>query len=96
MFVSNFYLRSTIDLFFRSIILLEVGRRYTEVIHHDNLVENKDYHYNCRHLFFFLRIETLNTYANAIKYGYVKDPHKGVDTDVEMTDSTDNNRYVIH
>jgi hypothetical protein len=33
MFVSNFYMRSTIDLRFRSIILLEVGRRYTEGTH---------------------------------------------------------------
>lgn len=85
-------MRSTIDLCFRSIILLEVGRRYTEVIHHHNLVENKDYHYNCYYWFYILRVEILNTHANAVKYGYVKEASKSADADIEMTD----NGYVIH
>jgi len=55
------------------------------VIHGNKLVENQDYHYYCYYLFFFLRIETLNTYENAIKYGYVKDPRKSV-TSVEMVE----------
>ena len=88
MFVSNFYMRSTIDLHYRSIVLLEIGRRFTEIIHFENLIENKDYHYRCYYICCFLRIECVYKFEDAVKKGYVKEEDRIMD-DVEMTESSD-------
>lgn len=88
MFVSTFYMRSTIDLRYGSIILLEIGRRFTEIIYHENLVENKDYHYRCYYICWVLRIECIYKFEDAVKKGYVKEEDR-VQADVEMTDSSE-------
>ncbi len=84
MFLSTVYMRVTIDLSFRSIILLEIGRRYAEMIHHKGLlVEGKDYHYRCKYICCILRIEYIYTIDDAIKKGYVKEG-ENLQNDVEM------------
>jgi hypothetical protein len=87
MFMSTFYMRSTIDLSFTSIVLFEVGRRYTELIYINKLVEGKDYHYRCYYLFCFLRIECIYRFDDAIKKGLVKEEDR-IQDDVEMTVSS--------
>lgn len=86
LFLSSFYMRSTIDLRYRSIVLLEIGRRFTEVIYHGNMVENKDYHYRCYYVFWILRIECIYRFEDAVKKGYVKEEER-IQDDVEMTES---------
>jgi len=87
MFMSTFYMRSTIDLSFASIVLLEVGRRYSELIHINKQVEGKDYHYRCYYIFCVLRIECIYRFDDAIKKGYVKEEDR-IQDDVEMTVSS--------
>ena len=87
MFVSTFYMRSSIDLWCRSIVLLEVGRRYTELIYSNKLVEGRDYHYRCYNLLCFLRIECIYRFDDAVKKGYVKEEDR-IQADVEMTVSS--------
>ncbi len=82
LFVSRFYMRCTIDLTWRSIVLLEVGRRYTELIYHNSLEDGKDYHYRCYYLLCLLRIECIYQYDDAVKKGYITE---NVPVDVEMT-----------
>ena len=88
MFVSTFYMRSTIDLRYCSIILLEIGRRFTEIIYHENLIENKDYHYRCYYICWILRIECIYKFEDAVRKGYVKEEDR-VRVDIEMTDSNE-------
>jgi len=85
MFTSRFYMRCTIDLYLRSIIIVEVGRRYTELIYHGGLSEGKDYHYRCYYLFFMLRIECIYRFDDAIKKGYVTEEDR-IPDDVELTE----------
>ena len=84
MFTSRFYMRCTIDLSIRSIILLEVGRRYTELIYHNGLVEGKDYYYRCYCVLRIIRIECIYKFDDAIKKGYVTEEDRLPD-DVELT-----------
>ena len=84
MFLSTVYMRVTIDLSLRSILLLEVGRRYAEMIHHKGLlVEGRDYHYRCKYICCFLRIEYIYTFDDAVKKGYVQKVET-LQSDVEM------------
>ena len=85
MFMSRLYMRCSVDLHVRSIVLLEVGRRYTELIYHRGLVEGKDYHYRCYYLFCVLRVECIYRFDDAIKKGYVTEEQRLVDDDVELT-----------
>jgi len=63
-------------------VLLEVGRRYKELIYHNSLEDGKDYHYRCYYLLCVLRIECIYQYDDAVKKGYVTE---NVPVDVEMT-----------
>ena len=84
MFMSSVYTRVTIDLSIRSIVLLEIGRRYAEMIHHKGLlIEGKDYHYRCKYVCYLLRIEYIYTYDDAVKKGYVDEVDR-VQGDMEM------------
>ena len=84
MFLSTVYMRVTVDLSVRSILLLEVGRRYAEMIHHKGLlVEGRDYHYRCRYICCLLRIEYICTFDDAVKKGYVRETDR-VHGDMEM------------
>ena len=84
MFVSTVYMRVTMDLCVQSILLLEVGNRYAEMIYHKGLlVEGKDYHYRCKHMCYLLRIEFIYTFDDAVKKGYVREADR-LHTDTEM------------
>ncbi len=84
MFVSTVYMRVTIDLCVQSILLLEVGNRYAEMIYHKELlVEGKDYHYRSKHVCYLLRIEFIYTFDDAVKKGYVREADR-LQTDTEM------------
>ncbi len=84
MFLSTVYMRVTIDLSVRSILLLEVGRRYAEMIHRKGLlVEGKDYHYRCKYICCLLRIEYIYTFDDAVKKGYVRETDRA-QGDMEM------------
>jgi hypothetical protein len=61
-----------------------VGRRYTELIYHNGLVEGKDYYYRCYYLLCVLRIECIYKFDDAIKKGYVTEEDRLPD-DVELT-----------
>ncbi len=88
MFTSRFYMRCTIDLSLRSILLLEIGRRYSELIYHSGLVEGKDYHYRCYYVLLALRIECIYHFDDAIEKGFVTEadrlPADDDDDDVEL------------
>ncbi len=89
MFTSRFYMRCTVDLTWRSIVLLEVGRRYSEFIYHNSLEDGKDYHYRCYYVLCVLRMECIYQYTDAVKKGYLSEEGP---TDVEMTQ---NNVYDV-
>jgi hypothetical protein len=95
MFPSQYY-RINIDLYVKQVVVLEVGRRFVELLHHQGLVtEGKDYYLRSRRFLFFFLIDYICLYNEAVKKGYVRDPsvvvemqstsimHDGVSVDEE-------------
>ncbi len=84
MFVSTTYVNISIELPLYPILLLEVGRRYVEMIHHKGLlIEGKDYHYRCNYICCLLRVEYIYTFDDAVKKGYVQEADR-IQVDTEM------------
>jgi hypothetical protein len=63
-------------------VLLEVGRRFSELVHHGRLVPGKDYYHACYYVLGFIRMEVLYTYEHAVKKGYA--PKQEESTSVEL------------
>ncbi len=94
MFMSRFYMRCSIDLHVRSIVVFEVGRRYTEFIYHNGLVEGKDYHYRCYYSLCVLRVECIYRFDDAVKKGYVTEGDRFVIDDIELTTNSSLHAFV--
>ena len=68
------YLGINIDVYVKQVVVLEVGRRFVELLHHQGLVtEGKDYYFRRRRIL-FIYIDYICLYDEAVKKGYVPDP----------------------
>ncbi len=83
-FVPSYYLQVSIELQFRTIILFEIGRLYSEIINRNCLVEGKDYYCSCYYVLCVVRVESMHSSIDAVKNGLVSKRKKRASNDVEM------------
>jgi hypothetical protein len=83
-FVPSYYFQVKIDLKFRTVVLLEIGRLYAEIVNRNLLVEGKDYHYSCYYVLCILRVERMYSSGDVAKNGLVKKNGQAF-SDLEMT-----------